>query len=331
MTRKMIIDTDTASDDAVAILMALQTPDIEVEAITIVSGNMPVAQGTLNALYTVELCGKDVPVYPGAEKPLIRDVYHAGWFHGPDGMGGMNYHTTRQPATGNAIDVLIDTIKANPGIMLVTLGPLTNVALAVAKAPEIVPNVSRCVVMGGAANVVGNVTPAAEYNIWCDPEAARMVFRCGLPVEMVGWELCRGEANLDDAEMRYCKEVINTPLAHFAIDCNKSAIEANRNWLGDPGLGLPDPVAMAIAIDPTICTRSSKHYADVECDGTFTRGMTVIDQLGSAGRDARNGNKNAEMWFSHVAAGEPHVTICWEIDNQRWKELLYQTLRAPVG
>ncbi len=327
MTRKMIIDTDTASDDAVAIMMALQTSDIEVEAITIVSGNMPVEQGSLNARYTVELCGKDVPVYHGAEKPLIREAYHAGWFHGPDGMGGMNYQTTREPAAGNAIDVLVDTIKANPGIILVTLGPLTNVALALGKAPEIVEHVSRCVVMGGAANVVGNVTPAAEYNIWCDPEAARMVFRSGLPVEMVGWELCRGEANLTEEDIRYCREVIDTPLSHFTIDCNIFAMDINRNWLGDPGIGLPDPVAMAVAIDPTICTRKSKHYVDIECDGTYTRGMTVVDQLGSAARDAQNQVKHADMWFGHVEKGDPWVTVCWAIDNRRWKELLYQTMR----
>ena len=329
MPRKMIIDTDTASDDAVAIMMALQTPDIEVEAITVVSGNMPVAQGSINARYTVELCGKNVPVYDGAEQPLIRERYHAGWFHGPDGMGGMNYPAPKtRPAEGYAVDVLIDTIKANPGIILVTLGPLTNVALALGKAPEIVANVSRCVVMGGAANVVGNVTPAAEYNIWCDPEAARMVFRSGLPVEMVGWELCRGEANLSDEEMRTYKEVINTPLSHFTIDCNASALNANRSWLGDPGLGLPDPVAMAIAIDPTICTSKSKHYVDVECDGTFTRGMTVVDQLGSAARDARKGNSPAAMWIPHAEKGAPWVTVCWEIDNQRWKDLLYKTVQA---
>lgn len=328
MTRKMIIDTDTASDDAVAIMMALQTPDIEVEAITVVSGNMPVAQGSNNARYVVELCGKTTPVYHGAEKPLMRETYHAHWFHGVDGMGGMDYKATTPPAEGNAVDVLIDTIKANPGIILVALGPLTNVALAVGKAPEIVANVSRCVVMGGAANVVGNVTPAAEYNIWCDPEAARIAFRSGLPVEMVGWELCRGGANLDDDEMRYCKETINTSLAHMTIDSNFSAIEANRNWLGDPGLGLPDPVAMAIAIDPTICTKSSKHYVEVECDGTYTRGMTVVDQLGSAGRDVRNGMKSVPMWEELINKGEPHITVCWEIDNARWKELLYKTMQV---
>ena len=323
MTRKMIIDTDTASDDAVAIMMALQTPGIEVEAITVVGGNMPVEQGSINARYTVELCGKDVPVYNGADLPLTREVYRAYFFHGPDGMGGMNYQTTRPVAPGHAVEVLIDTIKANPGIILVTLGPMTNVALAIAQAPEIVANVSRCVVMGGAACTVGNITPAAEYNIWCDPEAARMCFRSGLPIEMVGWELCRGEANLTDEDMRYCQEVIDTPLSHFAVDCNISALQTNREWLGDPGLGLPDPVAMAIAIDPTICTRRSKHYVEIECDGTYTRGMTVVDQLGVTVHDTAN----VEMWRPLREKGEPWVTVCWEIDAGRWKDLLYQTMR----
>lgn len=321
MVQKMIIDTDTASDDAVAIMMALQSDDIEVLAMTIVAGNMPVAQGSINARYTAEICGKDIPVYHGADAPLAREIYRAYFFHGEDGMGSMNYPDPKTPpAEGHAVDVLIDTIKANPGIMLVTLGPMTNVALAVSQAPEIVENVSRCVVMGGAANCVGNITPAAEYNIWCDPEAARICFRSDLPIEMVGWELCRGEANLSDEEMRYMKEEINTPLSNFVVDCNYSALDANRNWLGDPGLGLPDPVAMAIALDPTICTRSSKHYVDVECDGTYTRGMTVVDELSVTPYDTAN----VEMWQLHTQKGDPHVTVCWELDAKRWKELLYK-------
>lgn len=322
--RTMIIDTDTASDDAVALLMALRTPDIEVKAITIVAGNMPVAQGSINARYTAELCGKDVPVYEGIDSPLLREIYRAYFFHGPDGMGGMHYPAPkRAPAAGHGVEAMIETIKANPGIMLVTLGPLTNVAVALRMAPEIVGNVSRCVVMGGAANVVGNITPAAEYNIWCDPEAARVVFRSGLPVEMVGWELCRADANLTDEEMRYCKETIGTPYAHFAMDCNASALKSSREWLGDPGLGLPDPVAMAVAIDPTIVTRKGKHYVEIECDGTFTRGMTVVDSCNVTPYDTAN----VAMWQPVVARGEPHVTVCWEIDTRRWKELLYACLR----
>ncbi len=323
MTRKMIIDTDTASDDAVAILMALQAPDIDVEAITVVAGNVSLQQASINARYTVELCGKMTPVYEGAAAPLIRQVERATFFHGEDGMGNMRYPPPKAPAApGHAVDVLIETIKAYPGIVLVTLGPMTNVALAVAKAPEIVENISRCAVMGGAACTVGNITPAAEYNIWCDPEAARICFRSGLPIEMVGWELCRGAANLLPEDMRYCKEVISTPLAHFAIDCNASALKANQEWLHEPGIGLPDPVTMAIALDPTICTRKSDHYVEIECEGVYTRGMTVVDERNVTTTDA---NYNT-IWRHLTRVGSPNATVCWEIDVRRWKELLYKSL-----
>ena len=324
MTRKMIIDTDTASDDAVALLMALQAPDIEVVAITIVAGNVDVEQGSINARYTVELCGKNTSVHEGLSAPLVRERYDAKFFHGKDGMGNMNYPAPQNPpGERHAVDVLIDTIKANPGILLVTLGPMTNVAVAISKAPEIIPNVGRCIVMGGVACTVGNITPAAEYNIWCDPEAARVCFRSALPVEMVGWELCRGEAALSEDEMEYFKEVINTPLSNLVIDCSAHALVANREWLGDSGIGLPDPVAMAIAIEPTICTRKSKHYVEVECDGAFTRGMTVVDQLGVATEDTGN----VAMWKPHREKREPHITVCWEIDVKRWKELLVRSVK----
>lgn len=327
MTRKFLIDTDTASDDAVALMMALVSPELEVVAITIVAGNMATRQGSINARYTVELCGKKTPVYEGATQPLLREPYRAEFFHGRDGMGNMNYPAPKtQAADRHGVDALIEHIQANPGIILVTLGPMTNVALAVSRAPEIIPNVSRCVVMGGAACTVGNITPAAEYNIWCDPEAARICFRSGLPIEMVGWELCRGKANLFEEEMRYYKDEIDTPLSHFVIDCNASALKTNQEWMGDPGIGLPDPVAMAIAIDPDICTNRSRHYVEVECGGDFTRGMTVVDQLNVTPYDTAN----VAMWQPAVKRGAPHITVCWEIDVARWKALLEQCVRQPV-
>ena len=325
--RKMIIDTDTASDDAVAIMMALMTPDIEVVAMTIVAGNVSLKQASINARYTAELCGQEIPVYEGAAVPLLREVYNAEFFHGSDGMGEMHYPAPTRPAEAkHAVDALIEHIEANPGIILVTLGPMTNVALAVAQAPHIVKNVSRCVVMGGAACSVGNITPAAEYNIWCDPEAARICFRSGLPIEMVGWELCRGDANLFEDEMRYYKKEVDTPLSHFTIDCNASALKTNQEWLGDPGIGLPDPVTMAIAIDPALCTKSSKHQVEIECEGTFTRGMTVVDQLDVTGHDTAN----VEMWKAITADQSPHITVCWELDIPGWKALLERCVRTKV-
>lgn len=317
MTRQFLIDTDTASDDAVALVLALQQPDINVLAITVVAGNVPVDQGVKNALYTVELCGADVPVYRGADRPLIRPAIPAQFFHGKDGLGDQNYPAPKKAAAdGHAVDILITTIKQNPGLTLVTLGPLTNVAMAVAKAPEIVSMVERCIVMGGAANTVGNVTPAAEYNIWCDPEAAQRVFSSGLPVEMVGCELSTGEANINEDEMQTIR-AIDTALAHFTLDCNAAGIKANQEWLGDPGMALPDPVAMAIAIDPSICTRSSKHRVMVETNSDLTRGMTVVDQLGVSA-DPRN----TPVW------GEvPPISVCWAIDIGRFKTMLYNAIR----
>jgi len=177
--------------------------------------------------------------------------------------------------------------------------------------------------MGGAACTVGNITPAAEYNIWCDPEAARMVFRSGLPVEMVGWELCMGEACLLPEEMKHYKEVVNTPFSHFVVDCNAHALKTNQEWLGQPGIGLPDPVAMAVALEPDLA-RISRHYVEVECDGTFTRGMTVVDKLNVAG-DVKSGA--VAMWKPHRDAGAPKTGVCWEIDIPRWKALLLKSVQ----
>jgi purine nucleosidase len=143
MPRTFLIDTDTASDDAFALIMAVRAPDVCVAAITVVSGNVPLRQGVINALYTCELCGRDdVPVYAGADRPLRRAPAHAQWFHGADGMGDMNYPApSRSPEPAHAVDAMIEIIRANPGIELVTLGPLTNVALALQRAPDIARNV----------------------------------------------------------------------------------------------------------------------------------------------------------------------------------------------
>jgi purine nucleosidase len=322
MSRTFVIDTDTASDDSVALVMALRSPEVRVAAITVVSGNVPVDQGVHNALVTVELCGSDTPVYRGAARPIDREPVYGHFFHGQDGLGDVGYPPPRgRPHDGDAHQVLIETIRESPGLVLVTLGPLTNVALAVQRAPDIVSLVDRCVVMGGAACAVGNVTPAAEFNLWVDPEAARIVFRSGLPIEMVGWELCRKEANLLPHEMDFVRS-FDTPLAHFALDCNRKALEANRRQSGDPGLGLPDPVAMAIALDPTVCTRRSRHYVDIETRGELTRGMSVVDPLG-----VTHDERNADIWQPVRARGAENALVCWEIDIPRWKQLLYAALR----
>jgi purine nucleosidase len=318
----MIIDTDTASDDAVALIMALREPEVDVKAITVVAGNVPVGQGSRNARYTVELCEAEVPVYEGAERPLLREPSPAAWFHGEDGLGDRGYPAPRRPAApGHAVPALVEAIRAHPGLTVVTLGPLTNIALTLAQGPDIVGKVGRLVVMGGAACTVGNVTPAAEYNIWCDPEAARRCFRSGLPIEMVGWELCRGAATLNEEDVARCR-ALDTPRAHFAIDSNAKALEANDTCFQERGIGLPDPVAMAVALEPEIVTRKSRHAVDIECEGALTRGMTVVDELDVIPR----GLGDTRGWRPEATKGEPGVTVCWEIDVARFKERVFRAL-----
>ncbi len=318
MSRTFLIDTDTASDDAVALIMALRAADVTVAAITTVAGNVPVDQATRNALYVAELCGSDVPVYTGAARPLLREFVTAEWFHGKDGLGDRGYPAPLRTAEPmHAVDAIVAAVHAHPGIVLVTLGPLTNIALALAKDPDIARNVSRCVVMGGNPCCEGNVTPAAEYNIWVDPEAARMVLRSELPVELVGWQLCRFDAALSESDIERVR-ALGTPLAHFAIDCNSRAQEAYRIQTGAIGISLPDPVAMAIALDPTICTSQSRHAVDVETTSELTRGMTVVDRLGVTGDE-----RNRAVW-----KGARVMHVDWSIDIARWKQALFVALEA---
>ena len=321
MKLPFLIDTDTASDDAIALIMALRSPHIHVAAITTVAGNVDVQQATRNALYTAELCDAQVPVFTGAEKPLNRAHVSADWFHGRDGLGDHGYPPPRRtPEKQSAVDAIIDAIESHPGLVVVTLGPLTNVALALQKKPSIAAKVSRCVLMGGAPCCEGNVTPAAEYNIWCDPEAAGIVMRSSLPIELVGWHLCRGEAALNLSDIQQVLG-FGTPVAKFAIESNSRAQEAFLEQTGQHGISLPDPVAMAIALDPSIVTSQSQHFVDVEIDSELTRGMTVVDRLSVA-----HNERNREVWAASLAAGHK-AKVFWTIDNARWKQALYSALK----
>jgi purine nucleosidase len=317
--RTFLIDTDTASDDAVALIMALRAPDVRVAAITVVAGNVPVEQATRNALYTVELCGENVPVYSGSAKPLLRTYENATWFHGRDGLGDHNYPAPKQSAEKqHAVDAIIETIEANPGLVLVTLGPLTNVALALSRKRKIAAKVSRCVIMGGNPCCEGNVTPAAEYNVWVDPEAARIVMHSGLPVELIGWHLCRFGAALGPSDIAEV-EGFNTPLARFAIECNSHARAAYKTQTREDGICLPDPVAMCLALDPTVGTDWSDHYVEVETHSELSRGNTIVDRLNVA-----DDERNQAVWGPAL---QQKAKVCWTIDNSRWKQALYKALR----
>ena len=319
MPRKLLIDTDTASDDAVALIMALRSPAVEVVAITTVAGNVAVDQATRNALFTVELCGADVPVFQGAAGPLARPLHTATWFHGEDGLGDHGYAPRVRTADPmHAVDAIVAAVNQYPNIEIITLGPLTNLALALTREPRIIESIGRTVIMGGAPCCEGNVTPAAEFNIWVDPEAARIVFRSGLKTEMIGWQLSRGEAVVGASDIESILALEN-PLAHFAIACNSTGAAAYLEQTGERGISLPDPIAMAVLLEPALALQSSSHYVDIETASELTRGMTVVDRL-NVSQDARN----ADAW--NWAATAARSKICWELDIAGWKRALVQGL-----
>ena len=318
--RSLLIDTDTASDDAVALIMALRSPLIDVVAITTVAGNVAVAQATSNALYTAELCDSAVPVYPGAEAPIARPLEDATWFHGKDGLGDHDYMPKHRLAEKtHAVDAILAAIHAYPELEIVTLGPLTNLARVLQREPSIASTVRRCVVMGGAPCCEGNVTPAAEYNMWVDPEAARLVLASGLRTELIGWQLSRHDAVLGAGDIDTVL-ALGTPYAEFAVQANSAGASAYLHQTGERGISLPDPIAMAILLEPALCLEASDHYVAVEVASPLTRGMTVVDRLNVA-HDARN----RAVWRETFVGAKPS-SICWRLDVRGWKAALLRAL-----
>lgn len=279
--RRILIDTDTASDDAVALIIALKYQEVQIEAITVVAGNVPLDQGVQNALYTVELCQRSTPVFGGASKPLSRKLETAQFVHGMDGMGDIGLDLSgRVTQTQSAIDVIIDTAqKYEQELELVTLGPLTNIAIALTQAPHLVKQIRSCTIMGGVGRGHGNITPVSEYNIWADPEAAKIVFESGLPIRMVGWDQSRNHAWMDEAAVKKIKN-LDTPLAHFAMDIQGTVQEFSTQVSKLPGFDLPDPLAMAVALDLDIVLEEHPRYVEVILAEGLTRGQTVVDHMG---------------------------------------------------
>lgn len=310
--RLFVIDTDTASDDAVALVMAFAQADVRVVAITTVAGNVPLDQATQNALYTVELCGQSTPVYAGAERPLLRPLFTALHIHGQDGLGDIGLPLSgRKPTDGFAPNRLVELINEYPDeLTLVTLGPLTNLALALLQDASIARKVKQCVMMGGIGSGWGNITPVAEYNIFVDPEAARTVFESGLPITMVGWDVSRTYAYLTDEESQAMRQ-IGTPIAHFCIDIQKTLLQFALHTTKLPGFDLPDPMAMAIALDPTLATDIQPRFVQIETLSDLCRGQTVVDHLG-------------------VTKRPPNAQVVLAADRTRFRQMLSDALRTNL-
>jgi len=284
MTQKMWIDTDTASDDAVALILALKSKSTKVLGISIVAGNVPIDLGVQAALYTLEMCGAKTPVHVGAHKPLVRNFSSAQNVHGSDGMGDIGLKLSgRKPTSTHAISEMIATFRASPKeIDLVTLGPLTNIALVLSIEPQFAKWVRRCVIMGGTGALPGNVTVASEFNVWADPEAARIVFDSDLPLEMVGWDVSVADAVISDD---LAVELSNLgKLGTFAMTIQRQVREFCRTETKLDGFDLPDPIAMAVALDTSIVESEIKKHVRVNLGFGDTRGQTMVDHLNTVNK-----------------------------------------------
>ena len=278
--RHFLIDTDTASDDAVALLMALREPDVCVEAITVVAGNCPLDTCVKNALVTVEKANTYAPlVYAGMAKPLMRSLFTAEFVHGDDGMGNMDLpEPDLQKQPDHAVDMIIEDARKFAGeLEIVTLGPLSNLAMAILKEPAICEQVRQVTIMGGGGLGPGNITPVAEFNFFVDAEAAQIVMASEMKKMVVGWDVCYDETFINRSDM----ERLNTlsSLGAFAVRCNASLVEFNKNWNKD-GFDLPDPTAVVSAIYPEIISNQFDAYSYVEYQSERSYGQYVIDQYG---------------------------------------------------
>jgi purine nucleosidase len=278
MARKIIIDTDPGQDDAVAILLALASPELDVLGLVAVAGNVPLARTSLNARKILDLAGRsEVPVYEGCEGPIARRLVTAEHVHGPTGLDGPAF---REPGTeaqpGHGVDFLVDTLRAaQPGeVTLCVLGPLTNVAVALIKAPDIVRGLREIVLMGGAYFEVGNITPAAEFNIYVDPEAADIVLRCGVPITMLPLDVTHGVLSTPERIARI--EALGNRAGRATAAMLRFSETFDRGKYGWPGAPLHDPNVIAWLIDPTIYEGRLINVT-VETASELTRGMTVAD------------------------------------------------------
>ncbi len=279
MPRKIIIDTDPGQDDAVAILLALASPEeIEVLGITAVAGNVPLELTAKNARIVCELAGHtDIPVYAGCDRPLNRPLITAEHVHGKTGLDGPVLTDPEMPlAEGHAVDFIIDTLRAHePGtVTLCPLGPLTNIATAFQKAPDIVDRVQEIVLMGGAYFEVGNITPAAEFNIYVDPEAADIVFKSGAPIVVMPLDVTHDV--LVTPHRNDAFRALDSNVGHAVAEMTDFFERFDKEKYGSEGAPLHDPCVTAYLIRPELF--SGRHInVEIETQSELTLGMTVAD------------------------------------------------------
>jgi inosine-uridine nucleoside N-ribohydrolase len=321
--RRVIIDTDPGVDDAMAILLALNSPELQVEALTVVAGNVEQPQGLENALKIVSLAERcDVVVAGGAKHPLNQKLITAQFWHGKNGLAGVELPPSKCKADPRfGPDVIIEMVHAHPHeITLIPVGPLTNIALAVSKDPSIVPLVHDIVIMGGSVSG-GNVNGAAEANIYNDPEAAQIVFNAGWTVTMIGSDV--GERTLITRKRLSELQASHGPESDFVAKLADFYLTRSEKS-GYSGAAMYDPLAVVTVIDPTLVTLKAMHV-DVETKGEFTRGETVANRMGSNENNVLHGD---HYEIEGVIELKPNARVCLASDADRFLDLFITRIKG---
>ena len=304
------MDVDTGVDDALALLLALSSPEVELVGVSTVAGNVPLPRTTDNTLRLLQWAGRgDVSVYVGAERPLVRDAVAAADVHGVTGLGAAQLPEARTSPAGDGVEFLLSTLQARPGeVTLVATGPLTNLARAEAQVPGVLRRARQVVIMGGAMRVPGNVTPTAEFNFYADPHAARQVLASEAELVLVGLDVT-DQVWLEQAALQAC----TSPRAAFCRAACEPVIAFESAHYGFAGMHVHDPVALGAALWPQLF-RTQQLWVDVETTGELTAGQVVVDQRTLASDQERRGRP---------------VACAMDVEQARFLELFTERVLTP--
>jgi purine nucleosidase len=286
MTKHILLDTDPGIDDSLAILLALASPEISLDGLSVVHGNSSAMQGTTNALSVLELAkASHIPVHKGCDLPLVQPSLLAPETHGEQGIGYAKLPEPQtKPQVQHASDFLIEGIMSKPGeVSLVCIGPLTNLALAIRKDPRIVKNVREVFIMGGAIRHEGNTTPLAEFNTFVDPHAAHIVFHSGMPITLTPLDVTYQCIFLPDDLNRLLK--IDSPVTKFIADATRFYMEFHDEYQKIQGCVINDPLTLALTFMPGLCDYQDL-YVDVDLSGGVSMGKTFADFYRMTGKPA---------------------------------------------
>jgi purine nucleosidase len=307
--RRIILDTDPGIDDALAILLALASPEVQLEAVTVTVGNCSTAQGVVNALSVLELAGAaHIPVAPGLEQPLIQPTLTAPETHGTTGLGYAQLPPPqRQPTHQHAVDLLIERIMVAPGeITLVAVAPLTNLALAIRREPAIVPAIREVIIMGGAIRHEGNTTPLAEFNTYVDPHAAYIVYHSGLPMTLVPLDVTY-QCVLTQADVDRLL-ALDSPITRFVADSTRFYMEFHDEYQGIEGCVINDPLALALTFAPEL-VETSPLYVTVDLHSDLSLGKTMAD-------------------FYHMWSKPANMQVALQVQPRRFIELFLERIET---